>query len=754
MNIPIGSTSVIDWIFIEDSSSTAGEGLTGLTSASSGIAGRYLYPGGTAVTLTFETISTLGTYQAPTSNAHLRIKELDGTNLPGWYEVHYHNDWFSVANNRMFAAYKIGGVADMVQLNHKIFVDPALQPATKGRTLGVESNGKVTGVLLTDTLTTYTGNTPQTGDSYAIVNSGTHGNAALKTLIDTIDNFIDTEVAAILAAVDTEVAAIKAKTDNLPTDPADASDIAASFASLTTLINTIDDFLDTEIAAILADTNELQTDWVNGGRLDLLIDAIKAKTDNLPTDPADESALQAAIASLASSLTTIAGYLDTEIAAILADTNELQTDLTNGGRLDLLIDAIKAKTDNLPTDPADESSIQGSIATLQTYVDTEIGAIKTVTDKLDDTLEDDAGTYRFTTNALEQAPSGGGGGGDATEANQIEILSRIGTPSNLGGGASLSANLADIEALADNLPTIETLINAIKLKTDNLPGDPADASDIAASFASIASTLGTIAGYLDTEIAAILADTNEIQTDWVNGGRLDLLIDAIKAKTDGLPSDPADESSIQGTLTTIIGTLATLAAYVDTEVAAIKAKTDNLPTDPADASDIAAAFSTVNATLATLTGYIDTEVAAIKAKTDNLPTDPADESQIQAAIAGIAASLVTLAAYVDTEVAAILATVDTEIAAIKSKTDNLPAAPAAVGSPMTLDLTQILDMDPDTDSVGEALIAALGDGKRKWTVIDGSPPRLVIYRANGTTEWFSFELDDAEDPTTRIPEAA
>ena len=53
-------------------------------------------------------------------------------------------------------------------------------------------------------------------------------------------------------------------------------------------------------------------------------------------------------------LATIAGYLDTEIAAILDDTNELQTDLTDGGRLDLLIDsiitlstAIKAKTDSL-----------------------------------------------------------------------------------------------------------------------------------------------------------------------------------------------------------------------------------------------------------------------------------------------------------------------------------------------------------------------------------------------------------------------
>jgi hypothetical protein len=41
-----------------------------------------------------------------------------------------------------------------------------------------------------------------------------------------------------------------------------------------------------------------------------------------------------------------------ETATIVADTNELQTDLVNGGRLDLLIDGIKAQTDLLPASPA------------------------------------------------------------------------------------------------------------------------------------------------------------------------------------------------------------------------------------------------------------------------------------------------------------------------------------------------------------------------------------------------------------------
>ncbi len=43
---------------------------------------------------------------------------------------------------------------------------------------------------------------------------------ATATALGTVDDFLDTEVAAILAAVDTEVAAIKAKTDNLPASPA------------------------------------------------------------------------------------------------------------------------------------------------------------------------------------------------------------------------------------------------------------------------------------------------------------------------------------------------------------------------------------------------------------------------------------------------------------------------------------------------------------------------------------------------------
>jgi hypothetical protein len=64
--------------------------------------------------------------------------------------------------------------------------------------------------------------------------------------------------------------------------------------------------------------------------------------------------------------------------------------------------------------------------------------------------------------------------------------------------------------------------------------------------------------------------------------------------------------------------LAAIAGYIDSEVAAIKAKTDNLPSDPADASVVAAAFTTLNDALAALDSLVDT----VKAKTDLIPADP------------------------------------------------------------------------------------------------------------------------------------
>jgi hypothetical protein len=100
-----GTTSVIIRVKILNSSVTTGAGLTGLTSASSGliistIADNEATP--TTYTVagsTIETITTLGTYATPTASK-CRFKEVDSTNHPGIYELQIADARFSVGGAR------------------------------------------------------------------------------------------------------------------------------------------------------------------------------------------------------------------------------------------------------------------------------------------------------------------------------------------------------------------------------------------------------------------------------------------------------------------------------------------------------------------------------------------------------------------------------------------------------------------------------------------------------------------------------
>jgi hypothetical protein len=124
---------------------------------------------------------------------------------------------------------------------------------------------------------------------------------------------------------------------------------------------------------------------------------------------------------------------------------------------------------------------------------------------------------------------------------------------------------------------------------------------------------------------------------------LEASVQAIKAKTDNLPSDPADQSELVTLINTkasqasvdAIPTTPLLAANYtapdNAGIAAIKAKTDNLPSDPADQSELATLISAIPTTpllAANYTAPDNAGIAAIKAKTDNLPSDPADQSEL------------------------------------------------------------------------------------------------------------------------------
>ena len=280
LDIKNGQTSVVLRVKLLNSSVTTGAGLTGLTSASSGLIISTIADNEqTAIAYTVaasnvETITTLGTYAAPTASK-CRFKEVDATNHPGVYEIHIADARFAVASAKSLLI-SVSGATNLVQADILIplrSVDPydsvrfgltAIPNAAANTTGGIivkGSNavdslaagaitaaaiadgaidaatfaaGAITATVIADgaidaatfaanaldgvwsvsartitggTIGTYTGNTPQTGDSYARL--GAPAGASIAA-----------DVALGLTYIDTEVAAIKAKTDLIPASPA------------------------------------------------------------------------------------------------------------------------------------------------------------------------------------------------------------------------------------------------------------------------------------------------------------------------------------------------------------------------------------------------------------------------------------------------------------------------------------------------------------------------------------------------------
>lgn len=91
-----------------------------------------------------------------------------------------------------------------------------------------------------------------------------------------------------------------------------------------------------------------------------------------------------------------------------------------------------------------------ALATVAGYVDTEVAAIKAVTDKIDTALQADGGVYQLTANALELAPVGGGGGGlDAAGVRAAIGLASANLDTQLSGIASGVSSAATAAALSD-----------------------------------------------------------------------------------------------------------------------------------------------------------------------------------------------------------------------------------------------------------------------------------------------------------------
>lgn len=108
VDILAGSTGVILQVFIRDSSSTTGAGLTGLTHSSAGLSAYYMRNSASADVLISLAGMTLGTY---TSGG---FAEIDSTNMPGWYQFCPPNA--AVAASATSCVFHLFGAANMAPL--------------------------------------------------------------------------------------------------------------------------------------------------------------------------------------------------------------------------------------------------------------------------------------------------------------------------------------------------------------------------------------------------------------------------------------------------------------------------------------------------------------------------------------------------------------------------------------------------------------------------------------------------------------
>ncbi len=249
--------------------------------------------------------------------------------------------------------------------------------------------------------------------------------------------------------------------------------------------------------------------------------------------------LNATVSSRASqtSVDTLTGYVDTEVAAIKTKTDFLPS-ATAGAAGGLFIAGSNAATTvnftgtistvtnltNLPSIPANWLTATGIAAgALNGKGDWPNAAgVAAAVWNAATSAYGAAGSYGLLIETNIDAQISGISGGTGTAdwtANQVAAISSIlGVPASGTTPADPTVGILD---------TIRDAVVAVKAKTDNLPADPADASDITASFATVNTKLDTIDNYVDTEIADIQARLPAALV----GGRMDANLGAINAST-------------------------------------------------------------------------------------------------------------------------------------------------------------------------------------------------------------------------------
>lgn len=166
------------------------------------------------------------------------------------------------------------------------------------------------------------------------------------------------------------------------------------------------------------------------------------------------------------------------------------------------------------------------------------------------------------------------------------------------------ADTGDLATVATLPFTPENAVDTyevLAIRQDVTGGSGLDAAGVRSALgmasANLDTQLAAIDDAIDTEVAAILADTNELQTDWANGGRLDLILDA-----------RASQTSVD-TIDTEIGVIDGIVDSILVDTAEIGVAGAGL-TEAGGTGDHLTALAT-QASVDTIDNFLDTEITAI-----------------------------------------------------------------------------------------------------------------------------------------------
>jgi hypothetical protein len=124
---------------------------------------------------------------------------------------------------------------------------------------------------------------------------------------------------------------------------------------------------------------------------------------------------------------------------------------------------------------------------------------------------------------------------------------------------------------------------------------------------------------IKAETALIVADTNELQTDWANGGRLDVILDAraSQASVDDLPTNAELATALGTADDAVLAELTSMLSTLNSNIAtrASQSSVDDLPTN----AELATALAAADDAVLTAIGDLPTN-AELAAALDPLPT--------------------------------------------------------------------------------------------------------------------------------------